>query len=432
MLQSFPMLCSGDGGHFLRGLLEADLSITGPQFPDMRVSLAEIESSLHLEAVLGLGATSTVFQATLNGQRCAVKLPLTHDGAQVHAPVERSALKRMEARNVLGVPRIVCDAVDGGVLVTAPVGRPIAMSDFEVLVALEAHRQAGAVLLAGSHPKLVDANYCRLVLSTLRDMHLAGVIQGDMRLSNLVADVADPVVDVSLEADPDAASSVAASSVSGPEVASDAASAPVAAMPSEAGPGAVLARRLTIIDFGSAFIAKMNPDADAPRPFKRVKPALWISLPYAHPDVLKAFATMSKYRPEPSHDLFMFAASLHRLLVPWAPYRKVDSAADATALARYWDLLMAPVTRVCPDARVCGSNVADGSADASAGVKRRRESEAIASSSSATAAGSAQEETAATYSPWGLLFRAAFVYDLPAFESAAGFAVRSVVPDWPW
>jgi hypothetical protein len=171
-------------------------------------------------------------------------------------------------------------------------------------------------------------------------MHNAGVMQGDMRLSNLVADVADPVVD---EADPVAASSVAASSVSSPEAASDTASAPVAAMPSEAGPDAVLARRLTIIDFGSAFIAKIDPDANAPRPFKRVKPAVWISLPYAHPDVLKAFATMTKYRPEPSHDLFMFAASLHRLLVPWAPYRKVDSAVDATALVRYWDLLMAPV-----------------------------------------------------------------------------------------
>ena len=162
----------------------------------------------------------------------------------------------------------------------------------------------------------------------------------------------------------------------------------------------------------------------------------------------------------------MFAASLHRLLVPWAPCREVNSIADAEALATYWEILMAPVMPLpdsgpWPLASGTTSSMIDAPApeishaeapvsDASAGgVKRKRVDNAFAvtvasppdcpgtlleGAASAFASDSAGAATVSqtSVSPWGRLFIAAAKYDLPAFEVAAGSALRSVVPDWPW
>jgi hypothetical protein len=158
----------------------------------------------------------------------------------------------------------------------------------------------------------------------------------------------------------------------------------------------------------------------------------------------------------------MFGASLHRLLVPWAPCWEVNTSADAENLARYWELLMAPAMRVATsaDAGPGGDEVALSASafvDAAAvsGHKKRRldapprpgagggSSGPPASPSSGTVLEAADDAddssiTSAvsprlgTVSPWGILFTAAVTYDLLAFEVAAGNAVRSVVPDWPW
>ena len=188
--------------------------------------------------------------------------------------------------------------------------------------------------------------------------------------------------------------------------------------------------------------------------FKRVIPAKWISLPYAHPDVLRAFVTNESYRPAPCHDLFMFAASLHRLLVPWAPCCEVNTTVDAENLARYWELIMSPAIPIeaSADADLGGdedTSFASSSVDASAvaGYKKRRldapavQAAASAAPQAADDTGSVSEDSSThlssparlgTVSPWGVLFNAAAAYDLVAFEASAGNAVRSVVPDWPW
>ena len=402
VLQSIPMLCAHGGGMFLRGLLEAEISITGAMLPVLRVP-SHVSASdfvdVQLDSILGLGATSTVFQASVQGQRCAVKIPLSNNGRE--DLIERAALRRLAQCDVDGVPRIACDTIDVRILVTFPVGRPIAVSGFDVCAALREHRLGNGASAKITLPRLVDASYCRRVLLTLRAVHAAGVIHGDMRLSNLVSEATD--------VHPAVASSSAAQSHSA-----------------------------TIVDFGSAFVTKRVRGSDMHR-FKRVCPASWISLPYAHPDVLRAFVSNTSYRPSHSHDLFMFAASLYRLLVPWAPCKEVKNDADANELICYWKLLMAPVIPVLPESpwpqaeasdsagSIDGANIAGERATTAAGHKRKRSSE-----SDAENAITPRAPAAAAVSPWGLLFNAANAYDLPSFEVAAGNAVRSIVPDWPW
>lgn len=440
------MLCAGEGGCFLCGLLETPVATTGASLPVFAVRPVVVSpggkegdaehdvESITADDVLGLGGTSTVFGATVHGMRCAVKLPLCGRPAEAALAIERTALTRLAARGVSGVPRIVCEVTDDSALISGPVGQPIAVSDFDVLASLSAHRSGRLNSLL---PTLVNASFCRRILLVLRDVHAAGVIQGDLRLSNLVSD-------------PNR-------SAAGAGGAAAEASDPIASP------------ALSIIDFGSAFIAKKSKAKKQYR-FKRVCPELWISLPYAHPDVLRAYALGKSYRPAPHHDLFMFAASLHRLLVPWVPCREVNSIADAEALATYWEILMAPVMPL-PDsgpwpsasgtATSCISSMIDAPApeisyaeasvsDASAsGVKRKRVDNAstvtvasppdcpgtlLEGAASAVASDSAGTATVSQtiVSPWGRLFIAAAKYDLPAFEVAAGSALRSVVPDWPW
>lgn len=444
------MLCAGEGGCYLRGLLETPLENTGFTLPSKLVrmpvaaSLAAtdeveyVETLVSVNGVLGLGGTSTVFSAIVGGQPCAIKIPLSADATGVLVKLERAALKRLAAASVHGVPHIVCDAVDEGVIITAPVGRPIAVSSLNVHSALNAHR-SGTGGLGTTLPRLVDSSLCRSILMTLRDMHVAGVIQGDMRLSNIVAAVGDPRAGVqrSLSAAPPSASASSGGSASSVHPAS---------------------RSAVVIDFGSAFISKRSPSTKQWR-FRRVLPAKWISLPYAHPDVLRAFATNRRYRPAPCHDLFMFGASLHRLLVPWAPCWEVNTTADAENLARYWELLMAPAMPVATSATGLGGDEVALSVSAfedapavSGHKKRRLDVPTAAGGGSSGRAASARSGTAleatddaddssitsagsprlGTVSPWGILFTAAVTYDLVAFEVAAGNAVRSVVPDWPW
>jgi hypothetical protein len=67
LTQSIPMLCSADGGRFLRGLLEAPLEKVGASLPlfslkaQVSASAAAAVQQLAVDRVLGLGATSTVF-----------------------------------------------------------------------------------------------------------------------------------------------------------------------------------------------------------------------------------------------------------------------------------------------------------------------------------------------------------------------------------
>ena len=443
-MQSVPMLCRGKGGCFLRGLLETPVATTGASLPVFTVRPAVVspggdegDAEHNVESItavdlLGLGGTSTVFGANVRGMRCAVKLPLCGRSAQAALAIERSALTRLAARRVSGVPRIVCEVTDDSALISGPVGQPIAVSEFDVLAALSAHRSGRPNSLL---PSLINASFCRRVLLVLRDVHAAGVIQGDLRLSNLVSDRNQSA----------ACAGGAAAEASDP----------------------ITSPALSIIDFGNAFIAKKSKATQQLR-FKRVCPELWISLPYAHPDVLRAYASGYNYRPAPHHDLFMFAASLHRLLVPWAPCREVNSIADAEALATYWEILMAPVMPLpnsgpwpsasgtaarlfssmapAPEISPAEAPVSDASAS---GVKRNRvdnasavtvasppdcpgallEGAAIAVASDSACASTA---TQTIVSPWGRLFIAAAEYNLPAFEVAAGYALRSIVPDWPW
>lgn len=447
------MLCSGTGGRFLRGLLETPIGNTGYSLPVVSVRSpvvdsaagaddceAEATTTIAIDGVLGLGGTATVFRGSVNGQRCAVKIPDFAAVADSAVAVERAALARLAACGVRGVPHIVCDAIDERVLITGPVGRPIAGCAFDVHTALHAHRSISG-RRSSTLPRLIDSSLCHCIVAALREMHAAGVIQGDMRLSNLVSVIESPA----LSGDPHGRSATITSyGDTGPAVA---AADPVA----------------VIIDFGSAFIANKSRATQMWR-FKRVRPAVWISLPYAHPDVLRAFASNTHYRPAPCHDLFMLAASLHRLLVPWAPCSEVKNEADAENLAQYWELLMAPFQLAQqPRAAVRRgydelANSATENAAVSTTHKRRRldlaSAPAAAESSPSPVAdaggasseaaenlvGSASQSSSAlssqlgpeAVSPWGVLFDAAAAYDLPAFEVAMMNAVRSVVPDWPW
>lgn len=455
LTQSVPMLCSGTGGRFLRGLLETPIGNTGYSLPVVSVRSPVVDPAagaddceaeatmIAIDGVLGLGGTATVFGGSVVGQRCAVKIPDFAAVADSAVAVERAALARLAVYGVRGVPHIVCDAIDESVLITGPVGSPIASCAFDVHIALHAHRNISGRRSA-TLPRLIDSSLCHCIVATLRDMHAAGVIQGDMRLSNLVSVIEGPAP----RGDPHGRSAaITTFGGAGPAV-------------------AVAAHAAVIIDFGSAFIAKKLRATQMWR-FKRVRPAVWISLPYAHPDVLRAYASNTHYRPAPCHDLFMLAASLHRLLVPWAPCSEVKNEADAEYLVQYWELLMAPFHQAQqPRAAVDrGYDELVTSATENAAVstmhKRRRLDPASALTASAAesipspvaGAGGASCEAAAeisvglasqrssslssqlvpgAVSPWGVLFDAADAYDLPFFEVAMMNAVRSVVPDWPW
>jgi len=130
-------------------------------------------------------------------------------------------------------------------------------------------------------------------------------------------------------------------------------------------------------------------------------PDVWISLPYAPPLQLEAFALASRYTPEPWHDLFMLATSLYRLFVAWAP--TVEDASEALTLAAFWIKLMTPLDP--------------------------RKSDSV---TSIAAEGSAPDMSHVGALSVGISSPAAMSYDVGKFKDAARIAVLSSVPDWPW
>lgn len=355
MLQTVPLLCAGIGGRMLRGLLEADIDVLGGGFP--LVSICGRPTPCKLEDVLGLGGTSTVFRSQISGTLVAVKVLVSGRWAQESLATERQALLRLSDRGVQGVPRIAADVVEGQyALVTCPVGTPMAATVVDVHSALTEFRKEGSC----SSMHVLNAHFLRDILGAMRQCHSAGVIHGDPRLSNVV------IVE-----------SLTSSSA-------------------------------VLIDFGSAFVAPRCADTAQPS-FPPREPSVWVSLPYAPPVQLEAYAGSSSFTPEPWHDLFMLATSMYRLFVPWAP--TADDPRHALALATFWESLMAPLQ--------------------ASDIERGASAEPRAP---ATCAVQCECVPCATYrySPWGSLLRAAAEYDFDKFEVAAKVAVLSSVPDWPW
>ena len=337
----------------LRGLLEADIDVLGGGFPS--VSICGLPTPCKLEDVLGLGGTSTVFRSQISVFLVAVKILVNGRWARESLATERQALLRLSERGVRGVPRIAADVVEGqSALITYPVGTPMAATVVDVHSALAEFREAGSC----SSMHVLNAHLLQDMLDAMRQCHSAGVIHGDPRLSNVVI------------------------------------------VESLTSPSAVL------IDFGSAFVAPQCADTTQPS-FPPRDPSVWVSLPYAPPVQLLAYARSSSFTPEPWHDLFMLATSMYRLFVPWAP--TADDPRHALALAAFWESLMAPLQ----------------ASDSGGGA---------VSQALATSAVQLECVPCATYgySPWGSLLRAAAAYDFTKFEDAAKVAVLSSVPDWPW
>ena len=366
MLQTVPLPCVGIGGRVLRGLLETDIDLLGGGFPFVAIR----GSPCRLDDVLGLGGTSTVFRASLEGSPVAVKVLLNARWARESFISEQQALKRLTYHGVQGVPRIAIDVDDGqSVLVTFPVGTPLVATSDSVHEALRAWRDTGS---CGNAP-ILCAGLLRGVLDAMKQCHAAGVIHGDPRLSNIV------VVESLAQA-----------------------------------PSAVL------IDFGSAILAPLPAAGAARSPtFLPRSPDVWVSLPYAPPAQLEAFSRSSWYTPEPWHDLFMLATSLYRLFVPWAP--SADDARLALTLAMYWEKLMAPV--IAP--RPTGDSLGTAGGGAAAADISDAGGAGLPDSKNAG-------RLTPIRSPWGALLYAATAYDVAGFENAARVAVLSSVPDWPW
>ena len=353
--QSISLPCAGVGDPMLRGLLETPISALGGGFPV--VTMKDTGTILNLSGVLGYGGSSVVYSAMVGGVCAAVKV--ISNGT--FAGTEIEALKRLITGCVTGTPRIVCHVSEDNVIVTCPVGRALATTKEDVDIALTMYR--AGLLSAATPSQLLNPRLLRDALTVLLSMHRCGVIHGDPRLSNFI------VVEATFKSK---------STVVSYEVA--AASTP---------PNSCMA-----IDFGCAILGQRFSSGTAWTYLLR-HPVVWVSLPYAPPEQLRAFANNVEYEPKPWHDLFMLAASLYRLLGYNAP--QAHDQAEALALANYWELLMNPTqTHTC---------------DASAA------SPGDASRVSTSAA--------------GRLLVAACNYDIARFEVIAAELMRSYAADWP-
>ena len=418
----------------MHGLFLADLSETGCDLPRATLApfplaaegiggdAAEPTGPIALLDVLGVGSTSVVFRARINGVDCAVKCL---QGAGSQAAHELLILRRLRDNRVPGIAGIAYEAVETSIVITSPVGERLAIRAADVSAALAIHRakalpRPGAPGHSGRAFGRPDANQLQqlgvadsLVLinarifgsavDSLHSAHRCGVLHGDPRLANLAAVPLPPAHGTSdvfpcPSADPRGGASVAA----------------VAASETPPVPQAQAVRVGLVLDFGYGHLGKTVPQPHgkpeggtffegtagikawaAAYAFRYdaigVLPQhVWVSLPYASRRQLIAFATGGTHYPEPSDDLFILGASLYRLLVPWAPAASIQTTEDALLLAAYWDCLMA--------------------------------------------GGSATDTSSGDGCPslWGHAFLCAEAYDVGGFKVAVALAVQGTVPDWPW
>lgn len=305
--QSVCLSCKGVGDLMLRGLLETPVNDLGGGFPI--VTLMDSRTPVHLDGVLGHGGSSIVYRAVIGDVISAVKI-ITNGTL---AATETDALIRLNAGFAVGVPRIVCKVDEANVIVTSPVGCALAATTFDVDTALSVYR-AGHAAFPENQPRLLNRRLLRDALAALQSMHCCGVIHGDPRISNFI------VVDAATKL-PYAGGSRSVLS-----------------------PVSTRSRECVVIDFGCAILGERDELAAAWK-FTHRNPAVWVSLAYAPPEQLRAYASNEEYQPQPWHDLFMFAASLYRLLGHNAP--QVRSQKDAIALAEYWESLMRPDNALC-------------------------------------------------------------------------------------
>ena len=336
----------------LRGLLETPISDLGGGFP--KVTMKDSRTLVRLVGVLGHGGSSIVYRAVIDDAICAVKI-ITNG---THAATEKDALLRLSAGCVVGVPRIACEVIEDNVIVTSPVGLTLAATLSDVDTALGIYR-AGHIP-PENQPRLLSKRLLHDALVVLQSMHCCGVIHGDPRLSNFI------VVDEAILSQ----SASASSASSGP------------------------CEKCMAIDFGCAILGHRDDHRAATWKYTPRNPVVWVSLPYAPPEQLRAYAANEEYQPQPWHDLFMFAASLYRLLGHNAPL--VQSQTDAQVLAKYWESLMCPTELAC--------HASAGGPEGGTGMSIARE---------------------------GRLFSAACKYDISGFEQAAVELMRSYADDWP-
>lgn len=339
----------------LRGLLETPISNLGGGFPV--VTTLASGTSVRLDSVLGHGGSSTVYRAVIGGIISAVKI-ITNG---TFAATESAALQRLGAAGVAGVPRIVCDISEKNIIATSPVGCAFAATSLDVEVVMTAHR--AGLLPSANQPRLFNQRFLHDALVVLQSLHRYGVIHGDPRITNFI------IVDEVFE------SPAAALSVS-----------------SSASLHADVRETCVAIDFGCAILGNYD-NAGALWTYTPRNPAVWVSLPYAPPEQLRAFANNTEYQPKPCHDLFMLAASLYRLLGHNAPQARDQD--EALVLANYWEQLMGSSDHV------------------------------------SACAGGPDDNSAISMSNEGHLFAAACAYNIPYFERAAAEMMRSYAVDWP-
>jgi len=136
-----------------------------------------------LDDVLGLGGTSTVFRSMVGGTPVAVKVLANGQHASESLRTEEQALRQLSESHCTNVPHIAFVAAGGQpVLITQPVGVPLALTNNDVDAALEAYRSGSG----GCNLKLLNAKFLGDVLQAMTQCHDAGVIHGDPRLSNIV------------------------------------------------------------------------------------------------------------------------------------------------------------------------------------------------------------------------------------------------------
>lgn len=303
------------------------------------MTMSASQTAVHLDGVLGHGGSSIVYRARIGDAISAVKI-ITN---VTFAATETEALQRLGAASVVGVPRIVCKVSESNVIVTSPVGCALAATSFDVEVLLTMHR-AGQFPPA-NQPRLINTQIVQEALAILQSLHGYGVIHGDPRISNFI--VVDEAIESSVSCAPSA--------------------------------------KCVAIDFGCSILGTFDHSAALWRYSPR-NPFVWVSLPYAPPVQLRAYASNTEYEPKPWHDLFMLAASLYRLLGHSAPQARDQR--EALVLAKYWELLMHPAA------------------------------------DHASAGGPAADVP-------GRLFTAACANDIVGFERAAAELMRLHAVDWP-
>lgn len=359
--------------------------------------------------VLGVGSTSVVFRARINGIDCAVKCL---QGAGSLAAHELCILRHLRRHAVPGIAGIAYEAVESSVVITSPVGKRLAIRAGDVRAALALHRahilsRAGKQELrfGGLHhpqqlgPVLVNARIFNGAVNSLHRAHCCGVIHGDPRLANLAA---GPLSSNDLSgSEPHAAGAQLRASVA----VDDAFEIPTTAggqfLSSQALPCCI------VLDFGYGHLGTSQPTPPVGAVSERFDGRAaaysfqyaavgahpghaWVSLPYASRRQLRAYALGASHCPEPSDDLFILGASLYRLLVPWAPAADVQTPEDALLLAAYWGCLMK--LEVAGGKRGCHVRPC----------------------------------------LWGQALLCAEAYDLHGFMAAVAGAVQGTVPDWPW